>query len=302
MKKNPASASRLVLKKGEEGFSARPAPRHFYKYTYVDDRPGEDGSYPYLKHSSSIFKHNELYFRSVSSFNDPFDCTFQVDSSCSGAERRSYHQHLLEKYGTSHDVHNLQETLDAAEKNLGPGMTKFFDKMAQNQTIREVEQWGLYCLSAVPDNILMWAHYANAHRGFCLQFLNKQGQPFYVEPKPEMRDQTLKNIVPLRVEYSDKFPVVNFIRNDLMTVGINTCLTKAEQWEYEREWRMVDINGPGPHKFPPQCLTGVIFGCRMPEEHQEMIRGWCKDRQPAIKYYEAQQSEDSYLLNIVEIS
>ena len=58
----------------------------------------------------------------------------------------------------------------------------------------------------------------------------------------------------------------------------------------------------GSYPFIPDCLTGVIFGCRMPEEHKEMIRGWCKDRQPGIKYYEARESEDSYSLNIVEIS
>ena len=302
MKKNPASASRLVLKKGEEGFSARPAPRHFYKYTYVDDRPGEDGSYPYLKHSSSIFKHNELYFRSVSSFNDPFDCTFQVDSSCSEAERRRYHQYILEKHEPSHDRHKIQETLNAAEENLGPGMTKFFDKMAQNQTILEVGRRGLYCLSAVPNNILMWAHYANAHQGFCLQFLNEQSQRFRVKSNPEERGETPEFLGPAPVRYSKQYPVVNFIRDDRMTVGIKTCLTKARQWKYEQEWRIVDINGPGPHQFLPQCLTGVIFGCRMLEEHKKLIRDWCKDRQPAITYYEAKQSEDSYSLNIVEIS
>ena len=148
----------------------------------------------------------------------------------------------------------------------------------------------------------MWAHYANDHRGFCLEFLNEQGQPFSVEPKPECRGKTPEFLVPLPVLYSEQYPVVNFIRDNREKVAIKTCLTKAEQWEYEQEWRMVDLNGPAPHQFTPHCLTGVIFGCRMSEEHKKRIRRWCKDRQPAIKYYEAKQSEDSYKLNIVEIS
>ena len=61
-------------------------------------------------------------------------------------------------------------------------------------------------------------------------------------------------------------------------------------------------NGSGPRQFPPQNLTGVIFGCRMLEKHRKLIRDWCKGRRPAITYYEAQQSEDSYSLKIVEIS
>ena len=174
--------------------------------------------------------------------------------------------------------------------------------MAQNQTMREVEQWGLYCLSAVPDNILMWAHYANAHRGFCLQFLNEQSQRFRVKSNPEERGETPKLLGPVPVRYSKQYPVVNFIRDKRMTVGRKTCLTKARQWKYEQEWRMVDVNGPGPHQFLPQCLRGVIFGCRMLEKHKEMIREWCRNREPAITYYEARQSEDSYSLNIVEVS
>ena len=58
----------------------------------------------------------------------------------------------------------------------------------------------------------------------------------------------------------------------------------------------------GSYQFEPQCLTGVIFGCRMLEKHKDMIREWCKNRRPAITYYEAKQSENSYKLNIVEIS
>lgn len=243
-----------------------------------------------------------MYFSSVNDFNDPFDCTFQVDSSCSEAERRRYRQYILEKYELSHDRHKIQETLDAAEKNLGPGLTKFFDKMVQECNMAEVKRWGLYCLSAVPDNILMWAHYANAHRGFCLQFLNDQSQRFRVKSNPEERGETSEFLGPVPVRYSKQYPIVNFIHDDLMTVGRKICLTKAGQWKYEQEWRMMDMNARGPHQFLPQCLTGVIFGCKMQDKHKEMIRGWCKNRQPAITYYEAKQNEDSYSLNIVEIS
>ena len=29
---------------------------------------------------------------------------------------------------------------------------------------------GLYCLSRIPNSILMWAHYGNKHQGYCLEF------------------------------------------------------------------------------------------------------------------------------------
>ncbi|MYI89714.1 MAG: DUF2971 domain-containing protein [Gammaproteobacteria bacterium] len=283
-------------------------PTHFYKYKAISDSDGgndREQSKKMLEHLSQIFTRNELYFSSVGRFNDPFDCKFKVDSSCSPVDRRRYHQYLLEKYEPSSDSSKIQEILDAADKNLAPGLTKFFDKMVQDGAIREAEEWGLYCLSTVPDNILMWAHYANDHQGFCLEFLNATNQQFRVEPNPEERGNSPKVLVPLEVQYSEKYPVVNFIRNfihsDRVTAGITTCLRKAKQWEYEQEWRIVDINGPGPHHFPPECLSGVIFGCRMSDKHKEMIRGWCQDRHPTIKYYQARQSEEEYRLHIEEI-
>jgi hypothetical protein len=29
---------------------------------------------------------------------------------------------------------------------------------------------GVACFSAAADNLLLWAHYADGHRGFCLEF------------------------------------------------------------------------------------------------------------------------------------
>ena len=65
---------------------------------------------------------------------------------------------------------------------------------------------------------------------------------------------------------------------------------------------MIYLDGPGLYHFEPQSLTGVILGCRMSEKHKEMIREWCGNREPAIKYYETRESEDSYTLDIVELS
>ena len=85
-------------------------------------------------------------------------------------------------------------------------------------------------------------------------------------------------------------------------MAIKAVFTKTTKWKNENEWRMVDLNGPGPHQFPSRFLTGVIFGCRMSEKHKDKIRTWCKGREAGITYYQAQQSEDRYALNIVELT
>ena len=146
----------------------------------------------------------------------------------------------------------------------------------------------------------MWSHYANKHQGFCLEFASEVSDAeFGVDLWLKEPIQVRETVAPFPVEYSTKYPVANLVNGQ---IAKDIFLRKAKQWKYEKEWRMMVPNGPGPSQFPPQCLTGVIFGCRISEEHKDLIRDWCKDRQPAITYYEARESEDSYSLNIVEIS
>ena len=159
-----------------------------------------------------------------------------------------------------------------------------------------IGRWGLCCFSAVRDNILMWSHYANKHQGFCLVFSNELA----VVPKGIGRC-----IVPFPMTYSGPIPVIDptAFANQAAIYDLvrKIILTKAHEWEYEKEWRIVLPNITRWQPFSSHYLTGIIFGCRMSEAHKEMIRGWCKDRHPPIKYYQAQQSKKEYRLHIEEI-
>ena len=265
---------------------------HFYKYKYIDDSDDE-----HLDHSRCIFTNNELYFSKVSAFNDPFDCKFQVEFSGAKHDKSKFLEDLSKK--NAPHLNRQQRRSKAREE------TKVLDdpdlaSAVRGSLIQEIEKWGIYCLSEIPDNILMWSHYANAHRGFCLEFASRESDALFgVELWLGGQKQKREIVAPFPVEYSTKYPVANLLNGQ---IAKDTFLRKAKQWEYEKEWRMMVPNGPGARQFPPQCLTGVIFGCRMTEKHKEMIREWCRNREPAITYYEARESEDSYSLNIVEIS
>ena len=265
-------------------------PTFFYKYKYIDEE--------HLEYSSRIFTHNELHFSSVNDFNDPFDCQFQVKFSGSDDDKTKFIDDLLKKQARHLPS---EERLSIAREN-----SKFLSDHAianEANAIRDrarqaIEKWEICCLSEVRDNILMWSHYAKAHHGFCLEFSNE----LHIAPnvyQSDIREIAPFPIVPLDVKYSEEYPVFNPVSPD--DSANQTLLTKAKQWECEREWRMVYPGATGSYQFKPHCLTGVIFGCRMPERHKEMIREWCRNREPAITYYEARQSEDSYSLNVVEI-
>ena len=239
-----------------------------------------------------------MYFSSVNDFNDPFDCRFQVKFRGSDDDKVKFIDDELKKQAPHLPS---KERLSIAREN-----SKFLSHHAiANEAIairdrarQAIEKWGICCLPKVRDNILMWSHYAKAHHGFCLEFSNE----LHIAPnvyQSDIGEIAPFPVVPLEVKYSEEYPVFNPVSPD--DSANKTLLTKATQWEYESEWRMALPRMTGSYQFMPDCLTGVIFGCRMSEEHKKMIRNWCKDRQPAITYYEARESEDSYSLNVVEI-
>lgn len=287
MKKNPASASRRVLKNAEDRILSPDRPPYFYKYKYIDEDHPE--------YSSRIFTHNELYFCSVNKFNDPFDCRFQIKFCGSDYEKSKFVNESLKAQAPHLKRQERRSKARKASKRLNdPDIANAMRDLARQY----MEKWGLCCLSEVRDNILMWAHYANAHRGFCLEFSNELCFVPNVH-RIDIGGMVPFPVIPIPVAYSEEYPVANPVSNDTAT---DIFLTKAKQWEYEKEWRMALPGATGSYKFPSHCLTGIIFGCRMLEKHKEMIREWCRNRKPTIKYYEARESEDSYSLNIVEIS
>ena len=280
-KKKRVSASRLTLKDNKDQFSPPERPAHLYKYKSIDDNHPE--------YSSRIFTHNELYFCASEDFNDPFDGKFQVSLRGPKSKTKQFSDGILKKHHPYLNRKRRRTTFSQEGKNI---IQPEFENDTRDSMFQELKQWGICCLSEVSDDILMWSHYADAHHGFCLEFSTQLGQvQFGVEFTTEIT-------IPLRVKYSRKYPIVNPIVGHAID---ETLLTKAEQWAYEREWRIIIPNSLGAHRFPLQCLTGIIFGRRMSDTHKELIRTWCKDRQPAIKYYQAQQSADSYRLHIDEI-
>jgi hypothetical protein len=109
---------------------------------------------------------------------------------------------------------------------------------------------GIYSLSAVKDEILMWSHYADEHRGYCLMFEASDTTPFFGAAQ--------------EVHYSEALPAITPYSDTDLEKAAKAMLTKYCGWSYEREWRIVDHeSGAGLRDYPAALLVGVIFGARM---------------------------------------
>lgn len=154
----------------------------------------------------------------------------------------------------------------------------------QKITQKNLEKIGLHCLNADPRSLLMWSHYAKQHKGIVLQF--------EIAKDPEAMLNAMK------VDYSDEYPVLN-LAEDLQGQLQKIILRKFTDWYYEKEWRLLIINGASTYlKFQPKALTGVIFGCRADDELRKRIQNYAFERVekklPSINFYNAKMHQSQY--------
>ena len=114
----------------------------------------------------------------------------------------------------------------------------------------------LACFSEEGDNIIMWSHYANSHKGVCLEY-----EPQLLdESNPEHRS-ILSSI--RKVWYSN----LRFEDKD----GMFSPFVKANAWNYEQEWRLFKESiEPEKIKFP--CLKSVCLGMNFGSQINELNR------------------------------
>lgn len=85
-------------------------------------------------------------------------------------------------------------------------------------------EFGILCLSEVPDSLLMWAHYADQHRGVVFQF--DANHVFFAESDLGC-DVASKG----PVDYSNKRPILS--HSNLRSPSV--FFRKSPEWAYERE-------------------------------------------------------------------
>ena len=144
-----------------------------------------------------------------------------------------------------------------------------FTKRLQN-TVNGV---GVLSLSAADRNILLWSHYAAGHTGLCLKFAATDHTTFFGRSLPVLYKEVCPDLsmVSSADEHIDAF-----------------LLTKAIDWSYEEEYRIIDHdNGAGDKVFPPEHLLGVIFGARMAPPDKQVVSGWASTRKFPIEIFEA---------------
>jgi hypothetical protein len=235
--------------------------------------------------SEKLFAMPHIWFSSPAELNDPFECRPWINGEGTRDQVVDFLVRMFKKnfpHWSEQAVIAEAATAYLEGRQLQPEVWEGF----RQELVATLDQSiGIYCLSAVCDELLMWSHYADEHRGYCLMFEGADATPFFGNAQ--------------QVVYSSELPAINVFSDAQYEQATKALLTKYCGWSYEKEWRIVDHDqGSGARSYPSELLVGVIFGARMPACDRSMIRGWLRGRPTPVKFYEAVQSERHYRVEI----
>ncbi len=173
-------------------------------------------------------------------------------------------------------------------------------KISQNDENRKsaydlLHRFGFISFSQQNNNILMWSHYADAHRGVCLRFKCIEDS-FYSE-------NGSGRIV--EVEYGDTIIEKSILSNNSAVFG--KMSRKACCWSYEEEFRIFKVSSTvkaddacGNYSFNSKLVDAVYFGLKTEGDKQKVIK-IIDSAKHKIELYQAVKNKTHLKIDFEEI-
>ncbi|MGG7447390.1 DUF2971 domain-containing protein [Kosakonia oryzendophytica] len=245
-------------------------PEHLYKYL------------TFSENTLNLLCMLQVYYADPSQFNDPLDCRPIIVNDLELADLRgvysklilrktekqftnSLHKLKFPKEKTAQRAYLLANTeVEQALSDFEYSATEFETKqrsgylekcyigVIQDEIVNTFKK-GVLCLSRKFDSPLMWSHYANQHKGICIEYDMRSVKGEHVH---EVIYGGSRKILTSEIN-----EWLNNPENDTRLKQV-CLLTKSGEWRYESEWRIFGPLGIG-NSLPP--IKSVIFGFKCPD-------------------------------------
>jgi hypothetical protein len=166
---------------------------------------------------------------------------------------------------------------DARNGVKAEGLAGYVSRMFRplNQFDEMIGEQGVHCFASRdkgvrlsgPRSNLMWSHYADSHKGYCLQY-SVHTDPVFVRS--------------VRVGYASEYPVINWL-SDSFPNDVLKCVTQKDRcWEYESEWRYIRPNSAKQLlSINSSGIKSVIIGAEATPASIELVMQMAQDRDSA---------------------
>lgn len=234
--------------------------------------------YKYSKYQKQIFSEFLFRFSTIRQLNDPFESSI-----------------------------NYVDFEQVVRKSPFEGM---------DDLLKQVREGGhdtsqcVFSLSRVKDNLPMWSHYANNHKGIVVEFNGDHS--FFNQEFDIGGERQISKVKPIFYN-KNKFKIFDMMER------MSPTFYKSTDWIYEQEYRFVltktlahtIVRRQGEEdiflfKIPPKAVTKIIFGANIDEMIVEEARKLLSLTNPSetkhIVIERAYMDNEHYLLNFKKLS
>lgn len=256
-------------------------PDTLYKYRVWEDN-----------YQKRFLTDNELYFASADQFNDPFDASLPLKYDEAELTKENIIKKLVILGRGMWSEISEEELLRRAEERYKTGgfdSDEYWRNFHAKFKADTIKMFGICSLTSKNDNLLMWSHYANSHKGFCIGF-----------DKFQLYETTQGMIG--NISYSTTFPTIPMFDQGIGGMAM-LVMTKSTHWEYEDEYRITKtFAARKAYKLNDSAIKEIVFGCRISKESRQEIISIAKSKKSDIKLYDSVVDDKEFKLSIVPIT
>ncbi len=219
----------------------------------------------------TALEQQKIWFSSPYYFNDPFDCAINIDF-----EEAAYKD--LVKMNNNLFDNKIPNTLfdlnDVNVKSFLKIHAAKKSKIYRNNATSVLSNIFISCLTEISNlgSLVMWSHYANSHKGFCLEY--------------DMRDFLINydkfHIIPVYYSNSYSFNWHIETEYDMRKTKLSLAFIKAYEWYYELEWRLMNENieqsEDSGFLLPFLKPKRIYLGCKMDKDFKKDLIFICKQK------------------------
>jgi len=256
---------------------------------------------------------------SPSSFNDPFDMPIDADIDFDAKELNKPMMDWIESAIYSDGnlpacplypvamlgrllrqkmsrIELMRELKEPCEEGAINSMQYLMENREERIKLRNHSS--VICLSEVKDDLLMWAHYAEHHKGAVIK----------LKCVPEI-DNIL--LAAKKVSYQEDYPLMfgkdAWFKHMIGETGIEQkewltlfASTKSIHWDYEKEWRVIlfDTLEDGQNcefiELYPAEVESIYVGCCMTEANIERIQDFLTGDFSHVNLFKAKKNKSKF--------
>ena len=201
---------------------------------------------------------------------------------------------------------DINEKIDIFAKYLLTFIGMDFNEIMQRFYLsiqQEEARWTIACFSEQNDSTLMWGHYADSHKGFCLEYdfqsilnncdktcvdirgcnklmLNLPLAPIIYRKNRFDATAFFSTVIQASLQEANKIPMDLFYDDTLIV--LKCLLTKSIDWAYEKEWRLFLSPTNGSYESHKSIFchkpVALYMGAKITKENEKELYNICNEK------------------------